>query len=193
VTSAFKQLREQFDKHLEFSETELEKILACFHVKHLRKKDFFLEAGKTPRYEAFITKGLVKQYVLDLDGKERTIYFAVEDWWVSDINAFLNQQPATMYIRALEDSELLVISKSDKLKLYKEVPLMDRLFRVMTQKSHAALQERMIDNLTKTADQRYLDYITKYPHIASRLNNLQIASYLGVSHEFLSKIKKRHM
>lgn len=191
MISAKEKLKLQLKKHLDFSERELDTILSCFQLQHLAKKDYFLEAGKIARYEAFVTKGLVQQYILDIDGKERTIYFAIEDWWVSDINSFLHQQPSTMHIRALENSELLVISKSDKEKLYKEVPAMNHLFRVMTQKSHAVLQQRMVDNLIKTADQRYADYINKYPHIASRLNNLQMASYLGVSHEFLSKIKKR--
>lgn len=188
---SYQQLEQQFKKHIAFSEAENAKIMSCFHEKHLAKKEFFLEAGTIPKYEAYVSKGLLRQYVLDANGKEQTIYFAVADWWVSDINAFLNQQPATITIQALEDSELLIISKQDKVKLFDEIPKMERLFRIMTQKSHAALQQRMVDNLVKTADQRYVDYITKYPHIASRLNNLQIASYLGISHEFLSKIKKR--
>lgn len=188
---SYSKLKEQFNKHIAFSEAENAKVLSCFHEKHIAKKDYFLEAGAIPKYEAYVSKGLMRQYVLDTNGREHTLYFAVSDWWVSDINAFLNQQPSTMYIQALEDSDLLVISKHDKVKLFDEIPKMERLFRIMTQKSHAALQQRMVDNLIKTADQRYVDYITKYPHIASRLNNLQIASYLGISHEFLSKIKKR--
>ena len=97
----------------------------------------------------------------------------------------------TFFIEALEDSEVLLITKNDKEFAYKNLPKVEKLFRVMTQKTHVALQRRMIDNLSKTADQRYIDFIEKYPQLFQRLTNLQIAAYLGISHEFLSKIRKK--
>lgn len=179
--------------HLEFEPRVLRKIVSKFQEKRLAKKEHFVHAGQIPNYEGYITKGLVRQYVLDESGKESTMYFAVADWWVSDIDGFLYQKPATTYIQALEDSELLVISKEDKAALFEEFLEMEKLFRIMTQKSHAALQQRMVANLIKTAEERYVDYITKYPHIAKRLTNVQLASYLGISHEFLSKIKSKQV
>lgn len=191
MISEVEKLKAHFKKHHQFSDEELTQIVSCFYPKKLQKKEFFLQAGQIPNYEGYVTKGLLRQYVLDPHGKEHTLYFAVEDWWISDIYAFLYQTPATIQIQALEDSEILIISKEDKVKLFAEVPSMERSFRIMTQKSHASLVQRMVDNLMKTADQRYVDYITKYPHIASRLTNIQLASYLGISHEFLSKIRKK--
>ena len=119
------------------------------------------------------------------------LYFAMEDWWITDIDSFTNQAPSQLFIEAIEDSEILFISKRDKEFAYEHFPAIEKLFRIMTQKTHVALQRRMIDNLSKTADQRYLEFIEKYPLLAQRLTNLQIAAYLGISHEFLSKIRKK--
>jgi len=138
-----------------------------------------------------VTKGLFRVYHIDQNGFEQILYFAIENWWVADIDSFTNERPSQLYIEALEDSTVLLISKKDKEFAYANLPKVEKLFRVMTQKTHVALQRRMIDNLSKTADQRYLDFIEKYPNIYSRLTNLQVAAYLGISHEFLSKIRKK--
>lgn len=142
-------------------------------------------------YEGFVNKGLFRIYHLDKNGIEQVLYFAPEDWWISDIDSFTNQKPSALNVEALEDSELLVISKKDKDFAFNTYPKIEKLFRIMTQKTHVALQRRMIDNLSKTADQRYEDFITRYPHLYNRLSNIQIAAYLGISHEFLSKIRKK--
>src|SRR5581483_9281852 len=107
------------------------------------------------------------------------------------IDSFTNEKKSDLFIEALEDSEVLLISKKDKEFAYKSIPPIERLFRIMTQKTHVALQRRMVANLSQTADQRYLDFIEKYPRLYDRLSNIQIAAYLGISHEFLSKIRKK--
>ena len=119
------------------------------------------------------------------------MYFAIEDWWVADVDSFTNSKPSQLNIQALENSEVLLISKQNKEKLYQEIPEIEKLFRIMSQKNLVALQRRMIDNLSKTADQRYLDFLAKYPKITQRLTNIQIAAYLGVSPEFVSKIRRK--
>ena len=119
------------------------------------------------------------------------MYFAIEDWWVADVDSFTNSKPSQLNIQALENSEVLLISKQNKEKLYQEIPEIEKLFRIMSQKNLVALQRRMIDNLSKTADQRYLDFLAKYPKITQRLSNIQIAAYLGVSPEFVSKIRRK--
>ena len=123
-------------------------------------------------------------------GFEQILYFATENWWITNIDSFTNEVPSQLFIEAIEDSEVLLISKKDKEFAYKSHPEIEKLFRIMTQKTHVALQRRMIDNLSKTAEQRYLDFIEKYPKLFQRLTNLQIAAYLGISHEFLSKIRR---
>ena len=119
------------------------------------------------------------------------MYFAIEDWWVADVDSFTNSKPSQLNIQALENSEVLLISKQNKEKLYQEIPEIEKLFRIMSQKNLVALQRRMIDNLSKTAEQRYLDFLAKYPKITQRLSNIQIAAYLGVSPEFVSKIRRK--
>lgn len=150
-----------------------------------------LREGDTCEFEAFVIKGLFRVFHIDQNGFEHVLYFAMEDWWITDIDSFTNETPSQLFIEALEDSEILMISKKDKAFAYENMPAIEKLYRIMTQKTHVALQRRMIDNLSKTADQRYIDFTNKYPTLAQRLSNIQIAAYLGVSHEFLSKIRKK--
>lgn len=178
-------------QHINLSEEELAEFYGLFQKKTMRKKEFLLKEGEVCRFEGFVVKGLFKTYHIDSDGIEQILNFAIENWWITDIDSFTNEKPSQLNIEALEDSEVLMISKNDKEFAYKNLPKIEKLFRVMTQKTHVALQRRMIDNLSKTADKRYADFIEKYPKLYQRLTNVQIAAYLGISHEFLSRIRKK--
>ncbi len=169
----------------------MDEFCNLFHSKTIKKKDFLLREGEVCGFEGFVAKGLFRVYHIDQNGVEQILYFAMENWWITDIDSFTNERPSQLFIEALEDSEVLLITKKEKEFAYENLPKIEKLFRVMTQKTHVALQRRMIDNLSKTADQRYLDFIEKYPALYNRLTNLQIAAYLGISHEFLSKIRKK--
>lgn len=158
---------------------------------NVSKKQILLKAGEVCRFEGFVTKGMFRVYHIDKNAAEQILYFAIENWWITDIDSFTNERPSQLFIEAIEDSEVLLISKKDKEFAYANLPKIEKLFRVMTQKTHVALQRRMIDNLGKTADQRYADFIERYPQLFKRLSNLQIAAYLGISHEFLSKIRNK--
>jgi CRP-like cAMP-binding protein len=184
-------LKQNIAKHIALSENETEAFCNLFQQKQIKKKGFLLSAGEVCKFEGFVTKGIFRVYHIDKDGAEQVLYFAIENWWVTDIDSFTNERPSQLFIEALEDSEVLLISKKDKEFAYTNLPKIEKLFRVMTQKTHVALQRRMIDNLSKPADQRYLDFIEKYPQFYQRLSNLQIAAYLGISHEFLSKIRNK--
>jgi CRP-like cAMP-binding protein len=184
-------LQQNIAKHISLSYKETEQFCSLFNPHVKKKKDFILREGEICKFEAFVTKGLFRVYHIDQNGFEQVLYFATEDWWITDIDSFTNQTPSRLFIEALEDSEALLISKKDKEFAYENIPAIEKLFRVMTQKTHIALQRRMIDNLSKTADQRYIDFIEKYPSLTQRLSNIQIAAYLGISHEFLSKIRKK--
>ena len=150
-----------------------------------------MREGEVCKFEGFVTKGLFRVYHIDNNGFEQVLYFAQENWWIADIDSFTNEKPSQLYIQALEDSEVLLISKKDREFAFNNIPKIEKLFRIMTQKTHIALQRRMIDNLSKTANQRYIDFIEKYPKLFQRLTNVQIAAYLGISHEFLSKIRRK--
>ncbi len=184
-------LRQNILNHITLSDEELESFCNLFNQKEVRKKNFLIREGEICKFEGFVTKGLFRVYHVDNNGFEQVLYFAQESWWITDIDSFTTEKPSCLYIQALEDSEVLLISKKDKDFAYNNIPKIEKLFRIMTQKTHIALQRRMIDNLSKTADQRYIDFIEKYPTLFQRLTNVQIAAYLGISHEFLSKIRRK--
>jgi CRP-like cAMP-binding protein len=184
-------LKQNITSHISLSPNETEAFCNLFEQKLIPKKSYLLREGEICRFEGFVTNGLFRVFHIDQNGFEQILYFAIENWWITDIDSFTNERPSQLFIEAIEDSTVLLISKKDKEYAYTNLPQIEKLFRVMTQKTHVALQRRMIDNLSKTADQRYLDFIEKYPQISTRLTNLQIAAYLGISHEFLSKIRKK--
>jgi CRP-like cAMP-binding protein len=184
-------LKQNIARHVALTVKETEDFCDLFHPRIIKRKSFLLQEGEICRFEAFVLKGLLRVYHVDASGFEQILYFAIENWWVTDIDSFTNETRSQLYIEALEDSEILFISKTDKLIAYDTIPKIEKLFRIMTQKTHVALQRRMIDNLSKTADQRYLDFIEKYPVHYARLTNRQVAAYLGISHEFLSKIRNK--
>lgn len=184
-------LQRNIAKHLSLSEVELNEFCSLFQSQKIKKKNFLLREGEICKFEALVTKGLFRVYHIDSDGFEQILTFAMEDWWVTDIDSFTNEKPSQLFIEALEDSEILFISKQDKEYAYEHLPKIEKLFRIMTQKTHVALQRRVINNLSKTADQRYVDFKEKYPQLFQRLTNVQIAAYLGISHEFVSKIRRK--
>jgi CRP-like cAMP-binding protein len=186
-----KLLQKNIAAHISLSDTEMEEFCNLFQHRTIKKKSFILREGEVCTFEGFVTKGLFRVYHIDQKGFEQILYFAVENWWITDIDSFTNQTSSQLFIEALEDSEILVISKKDKEFAYSNLPKIEKLFRVMTQKTHVALQRRMIDNLSKTAESRYLEFADKNPKLMQRLSNIQIAAYLGITNVFLSNIRKK--
>lgn len=187
----FDLLKENIARHITLSPAETEQFCRLFQVVTVKKKQLLLQEGDICKFEGFVTSGLFRVYNLDSNGFEQILYFATEGWWVTDIDSFTSQRPSQLFIESLQDGQVMLISKEDKEYAYEHIPKIEKLFRIMTQKTHVALQRRMIDALGKTADKRYQDFIERYPQLAHRLTNLQIAAYLGISHEFLSKIRKK--
>ena len=185
------QIKQNIAQHIALSEEETEAFCSLFQQKLIRKKSFLLRAGEVCRFEGFVTKGLFRVYHIDQNGFDQILYFAVENWWVTDIDSFTHGTPSRLFIEALEDSEVLLISKKDKEFAYANLPKIEKLFRIMTQKTHVALQRRMIDNLSKSAVQRYTEFSEKYPQLIQRLSNIQVAAYLGITNVFLSNIRKK--
>lgn len=184
-------LRENIEKHIHLTDEEFAQFSAPFYLQKVQKKQMLLREGEICKFEGFVNKGCLRVYYLDEMGFEKVLYFAVEGWWITDIDSFTNQAPSILNIEALEDSEVLLITYPYKAVLYDTLPKVEKLFRIMTQKTHAALQRRMISSLSKTADKRYIEFVTKYPQLEQRLSQQQVAAYLGISHEFLSKIRKK--
>lgn len=186
-----KLLKQNIAAHISLSDTEMKAFCNLFQHKIIKKKSFLLQEGEVCKFEGFVTKGLFRVYHIDQNGFEQILYFAIENWWITDIDSFTNEKPSQLFIEALEDSEVLLISKKDKEFAYANLPKIEKLFRVMTQKTHVSLQRRMIDNLSKTAELRYIEFAEKYPQLVQRLSNIQVAAYLGITNVFLSNIRKK--
>jgi CRP-like cAMP-binding protein len=135
--------------------------------------------------------GALRSYCLAKEGKESTIMFAVADWWVTDMYCFLNNQPAMMHIEAIEDSCIFQLSKENFDKLFTQVPKFERFFRILMQNAYTREQLRIIENLTLSAEARYDRFLNKYPQVVQQVTQKQIASYLGITPEFLSAIRKK--
>lgn len=187
----YSSLQQHLQKHISVSDEEINRFCQFFEEKSLRKKDFLLKQGEICQYETFVMSGLLRMFHINEKGEEQTLQFGVEDWWFTDLDSFFNRVPSRLNIQALENSSVLVLSFENRQLAAEQLPFIQELNWTMLRKSYNALQNRMIDNLSKTADERYLDYLKKYPHIVKRLSNIHIASYLGVSPESLSRIKNK--
>ncbi|MGN7758948.1 Crp/Fnr family transcriptional regulator [Chryseobacterium sp. 22532] len=184
-------LKKHIRAYIEISDEKLEKYCSAFRIQKIKKKDFLLKEGDICEAEGFVLSGCFKVFRTDKNADEQILYFGVEDWWISDIDSFINQIPSQLNIQAIEDSEILLISKEDKERLYREIPEIERLMRLKFQMSIIALQRRIVDNLSKPSDERYQDFLKEYPKTAHRLTNIQIAAYLGVTPEFISRIRRK--
>lgn len=184
-------LKKHIREYIDISDEKLEKYCNAFQYRKLKKKEFLLKEGNICEFEGFVTSGCFKVFHTDHNGAEQIVYFGIENWWISDIDSFINEIPSKLNIQALEDSEILLIARDDKEKIYKEIPEIERLMRVKFQKWIIALQRRIIDNLSKLSEERYTEFLQDYPQIAHRLSNIQIAAYLGVTPEFISRIRRK--
>jgi CRP-like cAMP-binding protein len=157
----------------------------------LRKKQFLLEEGDTCTHECFVNNGCLRMYHLDNKGQEHIMQFAVADWWIGDPHSFLTGLPSTYFIDALAESEVLLIEKKQLEELYTRVPKFERYFRIGFQNSYTALQRRILAGLSQSVEEKYLDFIDRYADIEQKVPQRQVASYLGITPESLSRIRKQ--
>lgn len=165
-------------------------IQKSFEPVHLEKKQFLLQANEPSNHMRFIAQGCLKLYSLDELGAEHILQFGISGWWLNDLYAFLTQKPATFFIQAITQSTVLEIHRDKLNELFDEIHMMDRFFRIKTQNGYVALQERTINSMSRSAEQRYLDFIGRYRDIEQQIPQYMLASYLGVSPEHLSTIRK---
>lgn len=186
-----KPLIEYFNQLLSLNEEEKSVVETVFKERKIKRRQFILQEGDVSKLNTFIVEGCFKMYMIDRNGKEHNLQFAVENWWIGDIGSFHTEQPSKLYIEAIENSIILQINKEDQLKLFVEYPKFNRIFRVLAENAMVSLQQRVLQNISSTAEERYLDFMERYPHFFNRISNVQIASYLGVTPEFLSTIRKK--
>jgi CRP-like cAMP-binding protein len=178
-------------KHITLDLTEIEFFISLLESKLIRRKDFLLQPGEICKTENFIVKGCLRTYSVDQDGVEHIVMFGIEDWWVGDLYSFLTATPAQYYIDALEDTHVLQINKQNLDLLYERVPKFERFFRLIIQNAFIAQQNRINQNLSFTAEQRYLEFVKKYPHFEQRIPQKQVAAYLGMTPVFLSMLRRK--
>jgi len=177
-------------KHIKLDKEEVSSFIPLIIMKNVKKKALLLKEGQVCKYISYVHSGALRAYCVDKEGREATIMFAVADWWVTDMFCFLNEKPAMMYIEAIEDSCIFQLSKENLEQLFYNVPKFERFFRILMQNAYTREQLRVIENLTLSAENRYDSFLLKYPYIASAVTQKQIASYLGITPEFLSAIRK---
>jgi CRP-like cAMP-binding protein len=187
----FDSINKYISKCVLISPEELEYVNSLMEYKKVAKKTIMLHEGDVCNFEAYIIKGCIRTYYIDEKGIEVTLQFAIEDWWVSDIASFHDHTPSSMFIETLEDCELLTLNPQTKELLLSKVPKLERVFRLMVQRNLSVLQGRLFKTIATAAKDKYLDFITRYPTIPQRVAQHYIASYLGISPEFLSKIRTR--
>lgn len=188
----FEKLHSFFErKGVLVADEQFEFIKALFIPKKVKKGEFLLREGDTVRYGMFVASGCLRTYTIDNKGKEHILQFSPEDWWTGDLDGLVNDSPTKYFIDALEDSEILLFDDTALQKLNKYIPQSAAMYEAGLQKSLAARNRRIISYLTDTAEERYNEFLKKYPSLMQRVPQHMIASYLGVSPETLSRIRKQ--
>lgn len=156
----------------------------------VQKGDILLKPGDSVHYQYFVADGCLRSYTLGHEAKEHTVQFAIADWWISDYTAFYKQERAILYIECLRDASLFRLSREDMLGLFKKSQPLEAFFRQKTESYISSFQKRIIGDLSKTAKERYIDFVAAYPNIEKLVKNYHIASYLGITSESLSRVRK---
>ncbi len=183
-------LRSQILKRVNITDEEYQRCITFFTPKKIRKKQFLLQEGDVCKYIAFVLKGCLRCYAVDKKGDEHVIQFAIEDWWISDLSSYISGQPSLNNIDALEDSELLLIDTTSREELLNEVPKLERFFRLLLERGYVAASQRLACTIAVSAEERYLSFMKAFPALVQRVPQRHIASYLGITPEALSRIRK---
>ncbi|HVG16208.1 MAG TPA: Crp/Fnr family transcriptional regulator [Chitinophagaceae bacterium] len=186
-------LIKSFSKYVTLTEEEISVIASLFVPKKFRKRQYILQEGEIARHEIFIVNGVTRTYEVDEKGQEHIVQFGLEDWWIGDLYSFLTDTPTTYNIDCLEDTEVLQITKAKQELLYERVPKLERHFRIMLQKAYIASTKRVASTLAKSALERYEEFLNRYPQIEQRVPNHQIAAYLGITPQSLSRLRAQAM
>ncbi|HZW38215.1 MAG TPA: Crp/Fnr family transcriptional regulator [Ignavibacteriaceae bacterium] len=186
----FSLLKSHIKSRIDISNEEFEICTNFFILKKVRKKQFFLQEGDVSRYIGFINSGYMRIYTIDDKSTEHIIQFGIPDWWVADLNSYLSGLPATYNIDALEDSELLLLEKNAREELLSKIPKMERFFRLLIERNYIATHQRIVDSFSISGEERYLKFIKTYPKMFEKIPQHQIASYLGLTPQSLSRIRK---
>ena len=178
-------------KYIALTEDDEQQFIAIIRQTYIKKRQFIVQPGFICSHQTYVVKGAFRSYFVNDEGIEHTIQFAVDDWFISDFNSYISQTPASLFIEALEDSIIHQIEYHAVENLCSLNPKFEYFFRIVAQKAFAFSQRRVLSNLKNTAEERYLEFLNMYPTITQRVPQYALASYLGMTPEFLSKIRKK--
>lgn len=186
----YKEILAHISRDISLTASEKEEFTGILSEKRLKKKEILISPGQYVSSEYYVVKGCLQAYFMDEAGEKHILQFAIEDWWISDFEAFFNEEPAQLFVEALEDCVLLGIEKRALEVLYDRVPKFERFFRLKITNAFVALRGRILSSLQKNGKERYLEFCETYPQIEKRVPNYNIANYLGLKPESLSRIRK---
>ena len=184
-------LLQNIAKHIELTKEEQQIVLSKFETASYKTKTILLEQGENGSCTYFVNKGIIRNYTVDDNGAEHIISFASPGWWIADMYSFLAGKPSHSFIEVIDDAEVMIITRENQDLLYESVPKLERYFRILIENSLIANQQRLIDKLSLTAEERYENFQKKYPDVKNCLPQKHIASYIGVTPEFFSKMKSK--
>ncbi|MEM1321818.1 MAG: Crp/Fnr family transcriptional regulator [Bacteroidota bacterium] len=187
----YDRLQRNLSRHISLEEREFDLFAQKLIPKRYAKQEYLHQTGEVCKYTYFVNKGLLRLYDIDDKGLEKNTLFAKEEWWVSDLYSFHSQKPGFYFLQALEETEVFQLSKHHLESLLLDIPKLERFFRILHINAFIAQQERVLFMISKSAEDRYLDFIKKYPSAELRISQRHIASYLGITPQFLSKMKSR--
>lgn len=179
-------------KDVALNQDDVDKLLDIIEFKQLNKKEFLIQPGETSNSMNFITKGCMRSYYLDENGQEHTLQLGIEEWWINDLYSYLSRKKSRMYVQALENTTIVQLPRIKLEELFFKAPAISHFFRIKIQNAYVAIQERVIDGMSDDAYERYTDFIKSYRNLEQRVPQYIVASYLGVTAEFLSYLRKKH-
>jgi len=184
-------LLENINKIVTLTPEEEQLILTQVEVKYYKAKSMLLKAEEVSRNTYFVQRGVVRSFTINDQIIEHVLHFACEGWWIGDMYSYIAEKPGNLFIEVLEDAEIVCVSKETHQLLYQKIPKLERFFRILAENSLVAHQERLIDNLSLTAEERFEKFCSKYPTLIQRVPQKQVASFIGVTPEFFSKMKAK--
>ncbi|MDR2235001.1 MAG: Crp/Fnr family transcriptional regulator [Chryseobacterium sp.] len=187
------QLIQHFREIVPLEDSDIDFIIPKLEITELGKKDYLLREGQVSKHMRFIAKGSLYAYYIDEKGKENTTQLGIENWWVNDLYSYLSEQPSRMFIQANEETTVVQISRNNLEQLYKEVPAVSEFWRLKMQSAYVMLQERTFEHSRVDAYTKYRSFIGTYRNIEQRFPQYMIASYLGITVEYLSYLRKKHL
>lgn len=185
------QILDNISKIITLTPEERALILSKIETRNYKAKTILLNADEICKYSYFVNSGLLRSFNINDNIVEHVLNFACEGWWIGDMYSYISQKPGNLFIEVLEDAEIVEITKENQQQLYQEIPKLERFFRILAENSLVSHQERLMDNLSLSAEDRFEKFCEKYPTLIQKIAQKHIASYIGVTPEFFSKMKSK--